>query len=123
MRVIVEVRDFNQGHLVEGAFDNFIVADSNALSIGSPVQPNPTMAVFPNPFNGTTQVNYSLPVEQAGNAVMEIVDITGRVVASSVLNSTSGTMTIGESLADGVYVVRIVGSGEILSQQRIVKSR
>jgi choice-of-anchor B domain-containing protein len=123
MRLIVEVRDFNQGHLVEGAFDNFIVADSNALSIGSPVEPNPTMAVFPNPFNGTTQVNYSLPVEQAGNSVMEIVDITGRVVASSVLNSASGTMTIGESLAEGVYIVRIVGSGEVLSQQRIVKSK
>jgi choice-of-anchor B domain-containing protein len=123
MHVIVEVRDFNGGHLVEGAFDNFVVADSNALSVGQPVAVNNGLAVYPNPFDGTTQVNYSVAPEQAGNAVMEIVDMTGRVVASSVLNSSTGTMTIGEALADGVYMVRVVNAGEVLAQQRVVKAK
>lgn len=123
MHMIIEVRDFNPGHLVEGAFDNFIVADSNALSVQTPVAVAGGMNVYPNPFNGTTQVNYNIAPEQAGSAVMEIVDISGRVIATSGLNSASGTLTIGESLAEGVYLVRIIGSGAVIAQQRIVKAK
>lgn len=57
MHVIVEVRDFSAGHLVEGAFDKFVVADSNTLSVQNPVAGMQGMNVYPNPFNGTTQVN------------------------------------------------------------------
>lgn len=123
MRMIVETADNTPGHLVEAAFDHFVVADSNALAVQNPVLVDGGMKVYPNPFNGTTQVNYTITAEQAGNAVMEIVDVSGRVVASSVLNSANGTMTVGESLADGVYMVRIVGGGEILAQERIVKAK
>lgn len=123
MRIIVETADNNPGHLVEAGFDHFVVADSNALAVENPVVVNGGMKVYPNPFNGTTQVNYTIAAEQAGNAVMEIVDISGRVVASSVLNSATGTMTIGESLADGVYMVRIVAADAVLTQERIVKTK
>lgn len=123
MRVIVETADNTPGNLVEAAFDHFIIADSNALSVQNPVMTEGGMTVYPNPFNGTTQVNYIVTAEQAGNATMELVDMTGRVVSTTVLNSATGTVTIGESLADGVYMVRIVGGGEILAQQRIVKTK
>jgi choice-of-anchor B domain-containing protein len=123
MRLIVETADNSPGHLVEAAFDHFVVADSNALAVHNPVAVPQGMIVYPNPFNGTTQVNYSIGAEQAGNAVMEIVDITGRIVATTVLMNSNGTVTVGESLSDGVYLIRIVNDTEVLAQEKIVKSK
>lgn len=123
MRMIIEVRDFNQGHLVEGAFDNFVVADSNALAVHTPTAVESGMSVYPNPFNGTTQVNYSIPATEAGSAYVEVVDITGRVVSTSTLVNTTGTIVLGSDLADGVYIVRLVGSQGLLNQERIIKSK
>lgn len=123
MRVIVEVRDFNPGHLVEGAFDNFIVVDSSGLGVQNPAVMNPGMNVYPNPFTGSTQVAYSIDASDAGNAYMEIVDVTGRLVSTVQLNSATGIVTVGEGLANGIYVVRIMGNEGIISQDRIIKSR
>ena len=124
MQMILETADqASSGHLVEAAFDNFFVVDSNPLAIHTVDAAVNSMLVYPNPFNGTTQVKYSVAQEQAGNATMEIVDLTGRVVASSVLENANGTVTVGESLADGVYMVRIIGSGEVLAQEKIVKAK
>lgn len=123
MRFIVEVRDFSPGHLIEGAFDNFIVADSNALAVETSIVTEGGMKIYPNPFNGSAQVNYSIAAEQASGATMELVDVTGRVVSSIRLNSATGTITIGENLAEGAYIVRIVTSEGILSQEKIIKTK
>lgn len=122
MRIIVEVRDFNPGHLVEGAFDNFIVADSSALGVQNQSLVNSGMNVYPNPFTGSTQVAYSIAESDAGNAYMEVVDVTGRVVSTLQLSSANGIVTVGENLSDGVYMVRIVASEGIISQKKIIKT-
>ncbi|HTF04465.1 MAG TPA: choice-of-anchor B family protein [Bacteroidia bacterium] len=123
MRLIVEVRDFAGGHLVEGAFDNFMVADSNALSVQSPSLAEGGMSVYPNPFNGNAQVTYSIPAEQAGSAYIEVVDMAGRVVSVTTLTNANGTVSFGSELAEGVYMVRLVGSEGLLDQERIVKTK
>lgn len=123
MRMIVETADQPGGHLVEAAFDNFVVADSNPLAVVEPEAPVDGMSVYPNPFNSTTQVNYSVAASEAGSAYMEVVDVTGRVVSTTALTSATGTVTIGEDLADGVYIVRVMGTGGLLSQERIVKTK
>lgn len=123
MRVSVEVRDFNSGHLVEGAFDNFYVIDSVASSVQTHQVSANELNVFPNPFNGSTQVAYSISETQMNGAALEVVDVTGRVVSYTGLNAASGTVTLGSDLADGVYVVRIINADGMISQQRIVKSK
>jgi len=123
MRLIVETADQNPGHLVEAAFDHFVVADSAPLAVRPVMTPVSGMNVYPNPFNGTTQVNYSIPAADAGTAYMEVVDVTGRVVSTVALGTANGTVTIGENLADGVYIVRVMSSNGMLSQERIIKSK
>jgi choice-of-anchor B domain-containing protein len=121
MRLTVQVTDFQPGHLVEGAFDHFYVVDSNAVSVGENVQPA-TVNAFPNPFNTQVQVAYSIPVQAAGNAVLEVIDITGRVLVAQPLNGTQGMLMLGEQLNAGVYIVRITNGSNVLSTSRIVKT-
>ncbi len=123
MRLIVEARDYASGHLVEAAFDEFYVLDSSGLG----VQPNSItdggMKVFPNPFTGSTTITYSMTENQAESAYMEVVDLTGRVVAVNSLSGANGTITFGAELAEGIYVVRIMTAEGIVSQERMVKTK
>jgi choice-of-anchor B domain-containing protein len=121
MRLIVEVQDFAPGHLVEGAFDNFIVADSNAIAVNNIDNTDAAVRVYPNPFSGSTTVAYNF--NTVNDVQMEIVDLTGRVVATQALNASNGTVEVGDGLVDGVYIVRFTDESGILSQQRIVKTK
>jgi hypothetical protein len=121
MRLIVEVQDFAPGHLVEGAFDNFIVADSNAIAVNNIDNTDAAVRVYPNPFSGSTTVAYNF--NTMNDVQMEIVDLTGRVVATQALNASNGTVEVGDGLVDGVYIVRFTDESGILSQQRIVKTK
>ncbi len=123
MRFIVEARDFSPGHLVEAGFDEFYVVDSSGLGVQSPSVNSNGMNVYPNPFNGSTQVVYSIPEMLAGSATMEVVDMTGRVVSTATLNGANGTITFGAELAEGVYVVRIMCAEGVVDQERIIKTK
>jgi hypothetical protein len=123
MHVIVEARDYSPGHLVEAGFDQFYITDSSILGTQSNLVTSESMQVFPNPFNGTTTVNYSMTEEQAASAFMEVVDVTGRVVAVNSIQNANGTFTFGSDLAEGVYVVRLVCADGIIDQQRVIKTK
>ena len=67
------------------------------------------LRVYPNPFNPSTQIEYSL--EQAGTVQLEVFDLQGRLV-ESLLNThqQSGTHRIqwlANSQSTGLYFVRI----------------
>lgn len=74
---------------------------------------------FPNPFNPSTTIEYSL--SQAGPVTLTIHDIRGRLVRTLVDGplgagrrsvSWDGRSDAGESLPSGVYLLRIQGGGE-----------
>lgn len=67
------------------------------------------LRVYPNPFNPSTQIEYSL--EQAGTVRLEVFDLQGRLVESLVnTQQQSGTHRIqwlASSQSTGLYFVRI----------------
>ena len=67
---------------------------------------------FPNPSsNSTTIFLYNIDK----NMVLEIVDMTGRVLRQSEVNSGSNMTTINtESLSNGLYLYRLVNNGNVL---------
>ena len=70
---------------------------------------------FPNPFRGTTQIAYTLPVGQ--RVSLTIYDVQGRAVRSLV-NATqpAGRYTVtlrAQDLAAGVYLCRLVTPGGV----------
>jgi len=79
-------------------FVHFVTAESYEL-----------LRVYPNPFNPSTQIEYSL--EQAGTVRLEVFDLQGRLVESLVnTQQQSGTHRIqwlASSQSTGLYFVRI----------------
>ncbi|MHC1706606.1 MAG: T9SS type A sorting domain-containing protein [Bacteroidales bacterium] len=83
---------------------------------------------MPNPFNGNTQINYTLP--ENSFVKLELLDIVGKQIAVlSEGQQTSGTHTYtfsGDALADGVYFYRMMvsdGSQQFSQTKRMVISR
>jgi choice-of-anchor B domain-containing protein len=115
MRLIVRTADASPGHVVEAGFDRFFIADS-AASAGAGVHEltlDGGVKVYPNPFSGSTLVDYDLGSADAGQAV--ITDVAGRLVMTMPLTQKSGTLKAGEGLAEGVYFIHI-SSGNLRSQ-------
>ncbi len=95
------------------------VAEADALplefSLSSP---------YPNPFNSTTTIGYSLPA--AGVISLAVYDLSGREVAriaDGVMPAgTHEAVWVADGMASGVYVVRLVAGG-ISVREKVVLVR
>ena len=74
---------------------------------------------YPNPFNPSTSLAYTVPVD--GNITLSVYDVNGRLVESLVDSyQTAGnysTVWNAASISSGVYFVRLSASSEILTQK------
>jgi len=77
---------------------------------------------FPNPFNSTTTIGYSLPA--AGAVALAVYDLSGREVARLADGvKTAGTHSVsfnGDGMASGVYVVKLVAGGEMFREKVVL---
>lgn len=76
----------------------------------------------PNPFNGTTNINYELT--EATNVTFEVVDVTGKVVMElNEGNIAAGAHNIvldADKLESGVYFYSIITDNNRITQQMVV---
>jgi hypothetical protein len=85
-----------------------VEAVPNSIEEGKSERGSPGLGfgVFPNPFNGTTNLSYSLP--RAGDVRLEVFDILGRRVSSLYLGyQEKGEHSLrwtADDLASGAYV-------------------
>ncbi len=101
--------------LIGYAIDGVTVGDVGMLvSIDERAEPllprSVALSTFPNPFNASVMINYTLPVDQEG--VLQIVDLSGKMVYSSALSkAASGFQSViwepDNSISSGVYIVWI----------------
>ena len=85
---------------------------------GGPLAPG-VLAVAPNPFAGTTRVELAGPESGAWTALVQVLDVTGRRVATlfdgavsdrSLVTQWDGRRDNGGSLPSGVYFIQAVGT-------------
>ena len=107
------------GHLVEGGIDKFEVMEGPAGLDESAFILKNHIAIFPNPFNGTTTVSYLMDASK--NAVLRVTDITGRITEEVQLSSTEGSVAIGSGYANGMYFVQLVNGQKISNVLKVVK--
>ena len=75
--------------------------------------------IYPNPFNPTTTISYSLPV--TAEIQVMVYDVMGRQVAELVNgNQTEGTHFVtfdASGYSSGMYFVKLISNGEIITQK------
>lgn len=111
MRLLVYTSDFEPtGHIVEAGFDDFALV-ANATSGVDQASLADGLRIWPVPAQDRCTIH--LPGGQEG--VVQITDALGRVVLSGV-RTTGGLAVVGEGLANGTYVVRVLtGNGRMLT--------
>ena len=78
----------------------------------------------PNPFNQNTMINYSLP-EKAGNAVINITDMNGKVIKTVPLTEKGKGQLVLEAgqLAAGTYRYSLIVNGKLLDTKKMVLTK
>lgn len=79
------------------------------------------MLVFPNP--AAEQVSVSFEADQPGNAILEIFDLSGRLLMSRTHSTTAGenSINLNISLPEGLYLLTLKMDEQILQQKLVVK--
>ena len=98
------------------------ISDGSTTSAGIPsdLPASVTLAQnFPNPFNPTTNISYTLP--ENGHVRLAVYNLLGQQVAALVngaMSAGSHTVTFdASSLSSGVYVYRLEAAGQVLSKR------
>jgi FlgD Ig-like domain len=94
--------------------ENLDEEDSLQMSISS---------IHPNPSRNSVTIHASVPVKAA--ARIEIIDVGGRRVWTSTTRETEGirtfvwdgTMADGQNVPNGMYYIRLIGDGEIVTER------
>lgn len=72
---------------------------------------------FPNPFVGSTKVEYSLPTQ---NGKIVINDITGKQVQILSLNNAEGIVEFGNDLKSGTYFYSLYSDDKMISRNKMI---
>lgn len=111
------------GHLLESAVDKFQVR--NGIATGNPdLTPVSACCVsYPNPFSGNSTLSYDLGTPYFKDASVRIYSIVGQELENQRITSQAGVVTWGETLEDGLYILKILIDGEEKTILKAVKSR
>ena len=75
--------------------------------------------VYPNPNNGTMQVDYNISENQKG--IFEVYDLTGRKVLTHEMGTGKNSFTISESnLDNGIYFYQVISNNKRIAQNKLV---
>lgn len=105
-------------YLDDFEFDSGIPTSIDEL--GGEIPANVQLAQnFPNPFNPTTNIQFSLP--QNAHATLEVFDMLGQTVSvlvNQTLSAGEHTATFdASSLSSGIYIYRLQVGGEVITRK------
>ncbi len=102
--------------------DNFIIGQK--VGVDELTAKDISLSVYPNPFNTSAQISYSLPA--AANTTIEVYDIVGKKVASLFDGKqTEGMQTVNFDrtafgLSNGMYFIKVKVGESVITQKVLV---
>jgi choice-of-anchor B domain-containing protein len=118
MRFFIKTSDIQgSGHIVEAGIDDFEVYEGQPVST-SPIESMISIKTYPNPFMESMQVEYKLTTS---SATLQVYNLVGQLMESHLINNKNGSISIGNNLESGVYVIRILEEGKVSLTRKIVK--
>jgi len=130
----MEVRETDGGYelwmscLSRGVVVLTVVNESVGIEPVALNKPALFMQNYPNPFTDYTSISFSLPAD--GNVVIDIFDISGRIVknltnsfynAGTSAVAWNGTDNSGNRVNPGIYVCRLISGKESISTRMVIK--
>lgn len=118
MQLKVRSMDMTPGHLVEGGFDNFAIADSSELGLDN-VTVNMDFNVYPNPF--TNELTIAFDSMKSDNTYqIQMIEVgTGKLVLNQVMDSNQ--IKVGADVDPGVYILKLLDSDGSVAQKKLIK--
>ena len=116
--------DFNYLHLIDnmtGADVDLLATPSYSFGAKSTDYASRFKIVF---ATGKTDDNFayfsngSFVISNEGNATLQVIDVTGRIISSETIN---GSVSINVDAAPGVYMLRLVNGDNVKVQKVVVK--
>ncbi len=80
---------------------------------------NAALSIYPNPVHD--QLNIQILKDHPGESTVELYDVRGKQVQSSILTYPGRQVLNLSHLESGLYVIRIMLDGEYFSSRRIIK--
>ena len=96
---------------------DFVLSADDAIINASNV------AVSPNPTSGDATLVVSL--EETADVTVDVIDVTGRIVSSTVLNKQNGTITVpvaASTFESGMYFVNVKAGNAIVTKRLVVNN-
>jgi len=120
MQLVVTTRDRSPGHIVEGGLDKFFITGS-PVGIEEQTFSTMQMSAYPNPFTNDITIKYDLVNSISSKALIELFDVTGRVVEQLSVNQNKGVILLSPKINAGIYYVRISDGTELSKPLKVVK--
>ncbi len=80
-----------------------------------------SITAFPNPFTSEITIKINSEVGENDKRTVQLIDVSGRVIHSLVFNGLEGNIDVGDSIAPGLYILRVVDGNTIVGTTRIAK--
>lgn len=113
MQLIAETSDFNDsGHVVEAAFDAFLVQDAALTDVNDPIAEGIELELYPNPFADLFTVRYDLKDTRNGRGFLYVFNTLGQSIQQVPLDAPEGTLEIGNTWQNGVYFILVEWNGK-----------
>jgi choice-of-anchor B domain-containing protein len=117
MRLLVTSGDYPQGHLVEAGIDDFELYDAQSSSSSQTLAAQ--MLVRNSPFTRTCTLDYYLP--NTTDATLQVTNMLGQILETHPIAHTQGSLTFGETLPSGIFVIHIVQGNQQSAPVKILK--
>lgn len=101
-----------------------LIKGNQSVGLGSPAYEEAGLAIYPNPFGGSTQIDFDQQV--SGNLRLEVVDLSGKIVDQQSLGYRhvglqSHRYQASNHMETGVYLLKVIGPARTLTKRVIYR--